>query len=127
MELQEFIDRFGDEAFLQCEEQTILELNVEHCVIAPGGSIVYSEQAIDHLKRTSVIVFLDVSLDVLQARTNDVESRGIVYLKSKSYAELFDERQGLYRAYADITVPLDDGTLEQAITSIRQRLKLYMP
>ena len=126
MDLQDYIDRFGDEEFLQLEEKTVLDLTVQNCVIAPGGSVIYSEKAINHLKRNSIIIFLDISLEVVKSRTKDVETRGIVYLKRKSYEELFTERLALYRQYSDATVKIDDLTIEQVIQRVSQSLKLYI-
>ena len=126
MNLQDFIDKFGDEEFLKFEEKTILDLNVQNCVIAPGGSIIYSQKAINHLKRNSIIIFLDISLEVLKSRIKDVDKRGIVYLKRKSYEELFNERLPLYKKYSDITLKIDDLNIEQIIKKIRQSLKPYI-
>jgi shikimate kinase len=123
MDLQDYIDRFGDEDFIRFEEKTILKLNVQNCVIAPGGSIIYSQKAINHLKRNSIIVFLDLSLEVLKSRTKDVDKRGIVYLKRKSYEEVFYERLPLYIKYADITIKTDNLTIAQVIHRISQKLR----
>ena len=92
MELQEYIEKFGDEEFLKIEKKTILDLNVENCVIAPGGSIIYSQKAMNHLRRNSLVIFLDLSLKALNSKTINLDDRGIVYLSSKSYEELFNER-----------------------------------
>ena len=123
MDLQGYINKFGDEEFLKFEEKTILDLDVQNCVIAPGGSIIYSQKAINHLKRNSIIIFLDLSLEVLKSRTKDVDKRGIVYLKRKSYEELFNERLALYRKYSDITIKIDNLTIEQVIQRISQNLE----
>ncbi|MFH0748358.1 MAG: shikimate kinase [Candidatus Bathyarchaeota archaeon] len=64
MDLQGYINKFGDEEFLKFEEKTILDLDVQNCVIAPGGRIIYSQKAINPLKRNSIIIFLDLSLEV---------------------------------------------------------------
>lgn len=124
MDLQGYINKFGDEEFLKFEEKTILDLDVQNCVIAPGGSIIYSQKAINHLKRNSIIIFLDLSLEVLKSRIKDVDRRGIVYLKRKSYEELFNERLALYQKYSDITIKIDNLTIEQVIQRISQNLEL---
>ena len=41
--LQDIIDHDGIEKFLQIEEQVLLSVDVEHAVIATGGSVVYSQ------------------------------------------------------------------------------------
>jgi len=49
--LQEIIDEVGVKEFLSIEEKTALELNVENHVIATGGSMIYSNLALEHLKK----------------------------------------------------------------------------
>ena len=122
MELQAYIDKFGDEAFLKIEEKTVLDLHVQNCVISPGGSIVYSQEAIHHLKRNSLILFLDASFETLKTRISDVERRGIVFLRRKSYKELFSERRSLYQKYSDRILKIDGLTVEQVIDKITESL-----
>ena len=126
MHLQEFIDTFGDEDFIKLEEETIVELNIQRCVIAPGGSCIYSQKGMDHLKKDSIIVFLDVSLEVLQSQITEIEKRGIVYLKRKSYDELFEERLPRYHQYSDITVRTDSLKVEQIIEQIKRSVQPHL-
>jgi shikimate kinase len=122
MDLQSYIDRFGDEDFLRVEEEAVLDLDVQNCVIAPGGSIVYSQKAISHLKKNSVIIFLDLSVRTLESRITDPDKRGIVYLRKKPYEELFHERRVLCKKYSDITLDVDGLTVEQVVRRIGERL-----
>ena len=46
-------------------------------VIATGGSAVYSEKAMTHLKRISTIIFLEAGFDVIQKRIHNFDTRGI--------------------------------------------------
>jgi shikimate kinase len=51
LELGEALERFGDEMFIHIEGQIILQLGeIDHCIISTGGSVVYSERAMDFLK-----------------------------------------------------------------------------
>jgi len=61
--LQTVLDRRGLKYLRATEENVISSLNVTDHVIATGGSAVYSESAIAHLRRSSVIVLLSISLD----------------------------------------------------------------
>lgn len=122
MGLQDYIDRFGDEEFLNIEEKTILNLDVQNCVIAPGGSIVYSQKTISHLKKNSLIIFLDLSLKTLESRTVDRDKRGIVYLGKKPYEELFHERRVLCQKYSDMTLNVEGLTIEQVVEKLGKRL-----
>ncbi len=102
--LQAIIDEFDHLTLRAIEEREILKLNVANHIIATGGSVVYSDQAMAHLRRISHIVFLDVSFEELKRRIHNFESRGIAKRKDQTFQELFDERRALYRKYAEITI-----------------------
>jgi shikimate kinase len=53
-------------------------------------------------------VFLDVSFEELERRIHNFESRGIAKRADQSFRQLFEERQRLYRRYAEIAI---DGNL----------------
>ena len=61
----------------EIEEQVLLTLNVENHVISTGGSAVYGERAMAHLKSGGIAVFLDVTLETLEARVPDFSTRGL--------------------------------------------------
>ena len=125
MGLQDYIDKYGDEAFIKIEEETVLNLNIENSIIAPGGSIIYSEKAINHLKKNSFIIFLDISLEALKYQVKNIDNRGIVYLRKKSYEELYNERHSQYQRYADITLKINNLTTEQVIKRIKRIYTRY--
>ncbi len=102
--LQNIIDESGHLRLREIEEEEILKLNVERHVIATGGSAVYSERAMKHLQGTSAIIFLDASLEVIRDRIRNFETRGIAKAEGQSFEQLFDERQSLYRKYAEFTI-----------------------
>jgi len=105
MPLQALIDKQGDSALIRFEEEAILELEqVDDCIISPGGSVVYSEKAMEHLKKISKIVFLDASFRSIVRRIPNARKRGIVGLRDRSLKELFEERLVLYKKYADFSI-----------------------
>ena len=80
------------------------DLATSHTVIATGGSAVYSQKAMQHLRRFGNTVFIDVPLDELQQRIEDMDSRGLVIDPDEDFEHLFTSRRPLYQAYADITI-----------------------
>ncbi len=103
--LQDIVDTDGYVILRQIEENALLELTVGKTIIATGGSAVYSDAAMKHLKKNGILVFLDVDLDTLNARVKDFGSRGLARRPDQSFEELFEERFALYTRYADITIP----------------------
>lgn len=91
---------------LKLEEEYVLELKVNNTVISPGGSIVYSEKAMNYLKKISKIIFLKDSLENIQKKIKNKETRGIVGLKEKGLRKVFDEREHLYMKYSDAIIEI---------------------
>ncbi|MDZ4299167.1 MAG: shikimate kinase [Moraxellaceae bacterium] len=102
--LQAIVDADGQAELRKIEEGVLLGLTRQSCVIATGGSAVYSDKAMRHLKSAGVVVFLDVDLATLEARVQDFTNRGLAKDPDQSFAQLFDERLPLYKKHADITV-----------------------
>ncbi|MFQ5586400.1 MAG: shikimate kinase [Thermodesulfobacteriota bacterium] len=109
--LQQIIDESDHINLRRIEEEEILKLQVENHVIATGGSAVYSEAAMAHLLKISMVMFLKVEYEELEKRIHNFETRGIAKAKDQTFRELFNERQVLYNRYAEITVECD--TLDQ--------------
>lgn len=104
-DLQNIVNDLGDIALIKAEEQSILELKLtENCIIATGGSVVYSGEAMKFLKEKSVIVYLDVPFGVIVSRLSNLATRGVVGLKEKGLYGLYKERTALYTSFADYTI-----------------------
>lgn len=112
--LQQILDGMGEERFVKIEQKTILELEktvggkLNNFVISPGGSAVYSEEAMKFLKDNSVVVFLSAEFEIIEKNITNNDSRGIVGLRRKTLNELFKERLPLYKKYADITIKMPE-------------------
>jgi len=104
MKLQDIVDADGHSVLRAIEEKVILGLSVKNHVIATGGSAVYSDSAMNHLKSDGTVIFLDVEFDELLSRLGDFSGRGIAKRPDQSLAEVFEERSNLYAKHADITI-----------------------
>ena len=102
--LQEILDTEGHLGFQKIEERVLLSHHYSKHIIATGGSAVYSEAAMQHLKSNGIAVFLQVALDELLRRLTNLESRGVAVAPGQTFPELYDQRQVLYRKYADVTI-----------------------
>ncbi|WP_095645754.1 shikimate kinase [Methanosarcina spelaei] len=117
MPLQTLIDKEGDLAFIRFEEEAILRIEqVDRSVISSGGSVIYSEKAMTHLKTISKIIFLDTAFRSIAKRLPNARKRGIVGLRDRSLKELFEERVVLYHKYADFSIKLNGKENIQEIT-----------
>jgi shikimate kinase len=121
--LQETIDTEGPDNFLKIEENAILALTCHHTVIATGGSVVFSERAMEYLKSGGVVVYLKISFEEMELRLRNITTRGIVLVAGKSLREMYDERIPLYEKYATITIDSSDTDYETVVGDIINNLK----
>ncbi|MGD8521827.1 MAG: shikimate kinase [Desulfobacterales bacterium] len=116
--LQEIIQTHGTEGFCDIEERHILSVDVTSHVIAPGGSVVYRPKAMEHLGTNGVIIHLDLELERLKKRLNEIDARGVVIAPGQKLEALYAKRQPLYSRYADFTVFTDGLTPDQVVEEI---------
>lgn len=102
--LYEIINENGIEYFFNAEEKVLSELKAEKCIIATGGSAVYSDLGMQNLKKQGRVVYLWVPLKEIKRRVTNLSTRGVAMKNGQTLADLYKERQPLYRLYADITV-----------------------
>jgi shikimate kinase len=114
--LQDILDAEGLDRFRAIEERHVLEIDVRGAVIATGGSVVYSETAMDRLKRNGIAVYLALDPDTLQTRVTNVDSRGLAIAPGQSFRALYTERRPLYERYADVTIGCE-GLSHEAVVS----------
>ena len=121
--LNEIIKEKGREAFLDIEAKVNSEIMASRCVIATGGSVIYREKAIEKLKETGVVVYLKVSCETIASRLGDLDKRGVAIKDKFTLKDLYNERAPLYEKYADITVELDNKTVQESVQTIVERLQ----
>ncbi|WP_347332488.1 shikimate kinase [Marinimicrobium locisalis] len=116
--LQDIVHDHGFQHLREREEEVLLECQYLNHVIATGGSVVYSERGMNHLKRSGRVVFLDVPLEELERRVQNFSSRGIACPPGQSLADVFEERRALYQRYADIVVDCGRKNQDQVVSEI---------
>lgn len=120
--LQELLNGLGAHGFRRLEEKILLSLNYRNHVIATGGSAIYSNVGMEHLKETAVMVLLDVSFTLLEQRVGDFSSRGLVKVSGQNFKQLFAERQPLYEKHADLTIECTDRSVSEICVSIKNQV-----
>ena len=116
--LQKIIDEQGIEAFLKCEEQALLSVDCEKTVIATGGSAIFSEKGMEHLKKNGVCVYLKVDEQELIRRLRNIKTRGIACKKGETVAQIIAQREAYYNKYADITIGCENTSAEDVVGKI---------
>lgn len=113
--LKEIIAEEGIDGFLKIENQVNRDLETERTVIAPGGSVIYCEEAMEHYKKTGKIVYLHVPFETINKRIRNAKNRGVVLKEGQTLEMLYRERVELFKHYADITIYQDGLDLGETI------------
>lgn len=121
--LKEIIAEVGNEGFLKIENQVNRDVNVERCVISPGGSVVYCEEAMNHYKEIGTIIYLKVSFDTINHRISNAKNRGVVLKEGQTLKDLYDERTALFEKYADYTISEEGLSLDETIDEVLELLE----
>ena len=87
-------------------------------VIAPGGSVIYCEEAMKHLRSIGKVVYLKISLESLSKRLGNLRERGVLLKEGQTLKDLYEERVPLYEKYADIVVDEEGKDLEESLAAV---------
>lgn len=120
--LRDIIEQRGLAGFCEVERNYLQCLDVANAVIATGGSAVYHDTAMRHLKQNGIAVYLELPLEGLKQRLTDVVGRGVVMEPGETLESLFIKRWQLYEKYADVTIYTSGLTHEQVVGRIRDVL-----
>ncbi|MCI9237572.1 MAG: shikimate kinase [Dorea sp.] len=123
MLLREIISRQGIEQFLEIEDQVNAGVEAEKAVIAPGGSVIYCENAMRHYKEIGKVVYLKASFETINSRLKNARNRGVVLREGQTLQALYNERVPLFEKYADITVCEDGYELGETVGHVLEALK----
>jgi shikimate kinase len=118
--MQSFQDREGLGAYQTLECGTVKSVVCENCVIATGGSAVYCEAAMEHLKSIARIIFLDVPLAEIKRRIGDWSERGVVIKPGMTLDDLYTERRPLYLKHADAVIDCAGKPQDEVLAAIRR-------
>ena len=72
------------------------------------------------LKSGGKAVFLDVPLEEIERRINNITTRGIAMRRGETLESVYNERLPLYKKYADITVK--SGNAEETVAEILKQI-----
>ena len=98
-----------------------MNLTAERSCTVYGVEALFSENAMNNLRRDGVIVFLDVPLKEIKRRVDNITTRGIAMKPGETLETVYNERLPLYKKYADITVDLADT--EHTVKKILEALQ----
>ncbi len=121
--LSQIIEEEGLDSFNEIENKVNTNINVTNSVIATGGSVIYGEEAMEHLRSIGKVVYIKLNYSEIEDRLGDLTSRGVSIRENQSLRELYEERTPLYEKYADITVETVGLSIRETVAYIAKFLK----
>lgn len=116
--LQKLVDTQGYHALRTLEEACLCAIDVQHTIIATGGSAIYSPRAMEHLGHLGPRVYLELPYEVIVERIHNLNERGLAKPAGQSLLALYHERLPLYLTHSDYRV----DCLGQSVSQICDRL-----
>lgn len=116
--LHELIEEHGVEGFWRIENDVNTSLQPMKSVIATGGSAVYGEKAMAHLREIATVVYLQLPYEEIAERLGDLNARGVTLQPGQSLMDLYQERVPLYEKYAHVTVECSNKVLREIVEEV---------
>ena len=116
--LSQLIEENGDAGFIQIENDVNKSIEVDHAVIATGGSAVYGAEAMEHLRQIGTVVYLAVPYEEIQRRVGSLKDRGVVSNGKEKIEDIYADRIALYEKYADVIIKDWDIPIRETIKKI---------
>ena len=120
--LHEIIARDGLMGFIEVENRVNASLETENSVIATGGSVIYGKEAMEHLGKIGLIVYLQLPYEEIADRLGDLTKRGVAVQNGQTLRDLYEERVPLYEKYADITINCHEKPIREIVAEISKRV-----
>jgi shikimate kinase len=124
MLLKDIINRYGYDGYLDIENKVNKGIMCKNCVIATGGSVIYCNEAMEHLRSIGTVVYIRLSYGIIRNRLRNIRQRGVVLKEGQTLSSLYEERCPLYEKYAHIIVDGNGLDMEELMDKIRVSLHL---
>jgi shikimate kinase len=115
----------GEPYFRAVELETLKQvLKMSNVVISLGGGAPISEQAQQELRSSdSMVIFLDVSLATAAPRVGFNRDRPLLLGNPRAqWQALSDKRRPIYEALAEISIKVDDMSVDEIASAIEKSL-----
>ncbi|SDI82508.1 shikimate kinase [Pseudobutyrivibrio sp. 49] len=121
--LKEIIADEGVDGFLKIENDVNAGIQTDKTVISTGGSVIYGDEAMAHLKEIGTVVYLKLDYETLDSRLGSLKGRGVVLKDGQNLKSLYEERVPLYEKYADVIVDEHGLNLEETLDAVLKKLQ----
>lgn len=125
MSAGELIDCSGQQALRDVERAVVQSLPSADCIVSCGGGVPLNDSTMQILKNKSVVVWLRVTAPTVRERLKDSkEYRPLHQTLDDSKLSMFvQQRDAIYKLYADIALFTDGKTSKDVTDSIYNMVK----
>ena len=116
-------DELGRDGFIKLEAEAMHSLTGENQIIAPGGSVVYDETAMAHLRTLGTVVYLEVPEPDIERRIGDLRVRGVVIAPGQTVIDLHRQRHPLYVKFAHRVVRVEGDDPQASAEALARALQ----
>ena len=102
--LWQIIEEKGVEEFINIEDKINSKVNVSKCVIAPGGSAIFGENAMKHFQEIGTV--------------------GVILRHGNSFRDIYNERLPYYHKYAHVKISENNLNISQTVSAIVDALDM---
>ncbi len=118
MKISDIFKKKGEKYFRELERKRIKDLSKkENLVISTGGGLGANRENIELMKKTGLVVWLDVSLDEIIKRCKGDKNRPLLNQPYESLKRLYDSRKPVYKM-AHIHIKTDNKNPEEIAEEI---------
>tara|TARA_Y100000588_G_scaffold83352_1_gene87903 strand:+ start:402 stop:875 length:474 start_codon:yes stop_codon:yes gene_type:complete len=122
--LRDILSQNGNKKFKEIEEGALLSVEFNQIVLATGGSAVFCDTAMEHIKENSIVIYLEVPYEDISARISNFSERGLLKRSDQTIQEAYKEREGLYQNCADYIVQ-NEGEIDSCLNKIFSLIKTF--
>ena len=122
--LRDILSQSGNKKFKEIEEGALLSVEFNQIVLATGGSAVFCDTAMEHIKENSIVIYLEVPYEDISARISNFSERGLLKRPDQTIQEAYKEREGLYQNCADYIVQ-NKGEIDSCLNKIFSLIKTF--
>lgn len=122
--LKDIIAEEGLERFIEIENRVNASIQAQQTVIATGGSVIYGEEAMKHLREIATVIYIKLSYQTLTERLGNIKQRGVVLKEGQDLYGLYEERCPLYEKYSHIIIEAEGMEIEELMECIAEKIKM---
>ena len=121
--IREICLQHGENYFRNLEKEVIAALAaLDDAVVATGGGAVLEEENIKNLKKRGRLIYLDLSFEVWKSR---IQQQPLpTFIRNENFADHYAMRNSIYHKIADVTVKIDQQSIEDIIEVLVARYAL---